>query len=81
MAELRGKWTDLIPDTGLKISEVFDQGDLLYTPGIPSIMHVRSGDGALSSFLGTVKLTVIRGTLRLIAMATPCKQKYNNEAE
>lgn len=42
--ELRSKWTDLIPDTGLRISEVFDQGDLLYNPGVSNILNVKSAD-------------------------------------
>lgn len=42
MIETRAKWTDLIPDTGLKIAEVVDQGDALYTPGIPSILNVKT---------------------------------------
>lgn len=50
MAESRAKWTDLIPDTGLRISEVFDQGDDLYTPGIGSVLHVTSGVGAQANY-------------------------------
>ncbi len=50
MPELRSKWTDLIPDTGLKISDVFDQGDNLYTPGISNLMKVTSGDGAQKNY-------------------------------
>lgn len=52
MAESRAKWTDLIPDTGLRISEVFDQGDDLYTPGVSSVMHVTSGEGAQKNYTG-----------------------------
>lgn len=52
MAESRAKWTDLIPDTGLKISEVFDQGDDLYTPGVGSVLHVTSGEGAQKNYTG-----------------------------
>lgn len=52
MAESRAKWTDLIPDTGLKISEVFDQGDLLYKPGVSSIMNVTTGEGAQKNYTG-----------------------------
>lgn len=44
MAETRAKWTDLIPDTGLKISEVVDQGDDLYTPGIDAVLISRTAD-------------------------------------
>lgn len=40
--ETRAKWTDLIPDTGLKIAEVFDQGGELYTPGIPSLLKTKT---------------------------------------
>ncbi len=52
MAESRGKWTDLIPDTGLRISEVFDQGDLLYTPGVGSVLNVSTGRGAQMNYSG-----------------------------
>lgn len=48
--ELRQKWTDLIPDTGLKISEVFDQGDAIYTPGIPSLLKTGTGEGAQKNY-------------------------------
>ena len=50
--ETRAKWTDLIPDTGLKISEVFDQGDESYTPGIFSLLHKSAGTGAQRNFSG-----------------------------
>lgn len=52
MPETRGKWTDLIPDTGLKIEGFFDQGDLQYTPGIFTILHKESGDGAQKNYTG-----------------------------
>jgi hypothetical protein len=52
MPETRSKWTDLIPDVGLKISEVFDQGDLEYTPGVFSLLRKDSGDGAQKNFTG-----------------------------
>lgn len=52
MAESRAKWTDLIPDTGLRISEVFDQGDDLYTPGVGSVLHVTTGTGAQKNYTG-----------------------------
>jgi len=52
MAESRAKWTDLIPDTGLRISEVFDQGDMLYTPGVGSVLNVTTGDGAQKNYSG-----------------------------
>lgn len=50
MAESRAKWTDLIPDTGLRISEVFDQGDALYTPGVNSVLNVTTGEGAQKNY-------------------------------
>lgn len=50
--ETRSKWTDLIPDTGLKIAEVYDQGDGLYTPGISSLLKVTTGEGAQKNFTG-----------------------------
>ncbi len=52
MPETRGKWTDLIPDVGLKISEVFDQGDLEYQPGIFAILRQDSGTGAQKNYTG-----------------------------
>lgn len=52
MAESRSKWTDLIPDTGLRIAEVFDQGDDLYTPGIGSVLNVSTGSGAQMNYTG-----------------------------
>lgn len=52
MPETRGKWTDLIPDVGLKISEVFDQGDLEYQPGVFSILRQDSGTGAQKNYTG-----------------------------
>lgn len=50
--ENRAKWTDLIPDTGLKISEVFDQGDSLYTPGVGNVINVTTGEGAQKNYTG-----------------------------
>jgi hypothetical protein len=50
--ETRAKWTDLIPDVGLKISGFFDQGDELYTPGIDSVLNSTDGDGAQVNFTG-----------------------------
>lgn len=52
MAETRAKWTDLIPDTGLKIADVFDQGDDLYTPGIGVLLHSTTGEGAQMNYTG-----------------------------
>lgn len=50
--ESRANWTDLIPDTGLKISEVFDQGDELYTPGIFALIKQKTGEGAQKNYTG-----------------------------
>ena len=50
--ETRSNWTDLIPDVGLKIAEVFDQGDQLYTPGIFSILKTKNGEGAQKNYTG-----------------------------
>lgn len=50
--ENRQKWTDLIPDTGLKIMEVYDQGDEQYTPGIFSILKSTNGTGAQENYTG-----------------------------
>jgi len=50
--ENRQKWTDLIPDVGLRISEVYDQGDELYTPGIFSVIKASSSDKAQENFSG-----------------------------
>lgn len=52
MPETRGKWTDLIPDVGLKISEVFDQGDIEYQPGVFAILRQDSGTGAQKNYTG-----------------------------
>lgn len=43
--ETRGNWTDLIPDTGLKIAEVFDQGQEEYQPGIFSVLRSGTHNG------------------------------------
>ena len=56
MPESRGKWTDLIPATGLRIAEVYDQGDELYTPGISSLLSVTTGTGAQVNFTGKTPL-------------------------
>lgn len=46
------KWTDLIPDTGLKIAEFYDQGDGLYTPGIFAVLKSAIGSGAQENTTG-----------------------------
>lgn len=50
--ESRGTWTDLIAGVGLQISEVFDQGQEEYTPGISSLLITTSGDVAEKHFSG-----------------------------
>lgn len=50
--ESRAKWGELIPDTGLRISDFFDQGDMLYTPGITALLNVVPGLGAQENFTG-----------------------------
>lgn len=52
MAESRGNWTDLIPDTGLKIAEVFDQGQEEYTPGLFAVISRGTGTGAQKNYRG-----------------------------
>ena len=58
--ENRGTWTDLIAGVGLQISEVFDQGQEEYTPGINQVMIQTTGMGAekhLSGKTGLGRLT------------------------
>ncbi len=54
--ESRGTWTDLIAGVGLKISEVFDQGQEEYTPGISSLLISSTGEGAQKSYTGKTGL-------------------------
>lgn len=56
MIESRGTWTDLIPDVGLRISEVFDQGMEEYTPGIFSVLIQSTGEGAQKNYSGKTGL-------------------------
>lgn len=56
MIESRGTWTDLIPDVGLRISEVFDQGMEQYRPGIGNILQITSGEGAQKNYSGKTGL-------------------------
>ena len=50
--ESRGNWTDLIAGVGLEISEVFDQGQEEYLPGIASILMTGTGTGAQRNVTG-----------------------------
>ena len=54
--ENRGTWTDLIAGVGLQISEVFDQGQEEYTPGINQVMIQTTGSGAEKHFSGKTGL-------------------------
>lgn len=60
MPESRGKWTDLIPDVGLRISELFDQGDDQYTPGIFNVLNKSNGEGAQKNYTGKTGFGEIR---------------------
>lgn len=50
--ENRSTWTDLIAGVGLEISEVFDEGQAQYMPGISSLLIQSTGDGAERHFRG-----------------------------
>ena len=51
--ETRGSWTDLIAGVGLQISEVFDQGQEEYLPGISAaLISTTSGQVAQSNYTG-----------------------------
>ena len=50
--ETRAKWGELIPDVGLRITEMYDQGDMLYTPGIANLLKVVPMDKAQENFTG-----------------------------
>lgn len=52
MIESRGTWTDLIPDVGLRISEVFDQSMEQYRPGIGQVLQITTGEGAQKNYSG-----------------------------
>ena len=54
--ENRGTWTDLIAGVGLQISEVFDQGQEEYTPGINQVLIQTTGVGAEKHFSGKTGL-------------------------
>lgn len=46
------KWTDLIPDVGLRIAEVYDQGDDLYQPGIFAVLKQSTSAKAQDNYSG-----------------------------
>lgn len=50
--ENRQKWTDLIPDVGLKIAECYDQGDMIYSPGIFALIKNEGASGAQENITG-----------------------------
>lgn len=54
--ENRGNWSNQVPDVGLKLAEYFDQGQMLYTPGIGNVLTVRTGEGAQKNYEGMTTL-------------------------
>jgi phage major head subunit gpT-like protein len=59
--ENRSTWTDLIAGVGLEISEVFDQGQEEYTPGIFQVLIKSTGAGAQKHFTGKTGLGRLTG--------------------
>lgn len=63
MLETRGTWTDLIPDTGLKFMEAFDEGGSLYTPGMQAILKSdQPGNRAQMNFTGKTEAGELKKT-------------------
>lgn len=60
MIETRSKWGELIRGTGLQILEAMDQGSMLYTPGISSLLRTETSDAAQKHFTGKVAENRIR---------------------
>lgn len=50
--DTRGNWSNQIPDVGLKLAEFFDQGQMLYTPGINMVLTQTTGAGAQKNYEG-----------------------------
>lgn len=50
--DTRGNWSNEIPDVGLRIAEFFDQGTMLYTPGIHMVLTKTTGAGAQKNYEG-----------------------------
>lgn len=51
-----------MPDVGLKLAEYFDQGLLLYTPGISNVLTVRTGEGAQKNYEGMTTFGELKKT-------------------
>jgi hypothetical protein len=60
--ENRGNWTNQIPDVGLRLAEFFDQGGMLYQPGIDKVLTRRTGDGAKKNYEGMTTLGELKKT-------------------
>lgn len=60
MIESRSKWGELIPDVGLRMTQVFDQGDMLYTPGISNLLRVQTMDKAQENYTGKTSFGKMR---------------------
>jgi len=60
--ETRGNWTNEIPDVGLKLTEFFDQGQMLYQPGIDKVLTLRTGAGAQKNYEGMTTFGELKKT-------------------
>lgn len=60
MIESRAKWGELIDDVGLKITQMYDQGDMLYTPGVSNILRVQTMDKAQENYTGKTSFGEIK---------------------
>lgn len=69
MSDTRGNWSNQIPDVGLKLAEFFDQGQMLYTPGIHMILTKTTGAGAQKNYEGKTSA----GELKLTAEGDDAK--------
>lgn len=86
--ESRATWGDLIPDVGLKIAELYDQGNDLYSPGVAGIMHVTAGEGAQKNYTGKTPAGVLKKFAEGDAVPSTVRTKtyttkvvYNNYGE
>lgn len=61
MLETRGTWTDLIAEVGLKMADVFDQGQEEYLPGLTALVKATTGVGAQRNFSGKTGIGEISG--------------------
>ena len=60
--DTRGNWSNQIPDVGLKLAEFFDQGQMLYTPGIHMVLTKTTGAGAQKNYEGTTTAGELKKT-------------------